>query len=358
MYLQSQKDSHVPPIHARISMTPHDPITIVGNAGFLESSSGVRSGNGDPTDPYIISDWEINATNNIGIYIFGTDVYFIIRNVTINSSAQNNDGILLDVVSNAIIHNVTISDCDTGIAITRVSSSIEIDESSISNSSDHGIVTQYGAASYVNITKNTIYANGGTGIALGSTSHFNVVSNNVSTNDTSSGGRRAVTLIDGANGVVTGNNLTAIYDEALYCSNSQNVIVATNRFSSVWGYGVSLTSCSGFLVYRNNFMGVPPQAFDNAGPENEWNSSYPTGGNFWIDYTGIDEKSGPDQDQSGKDGIGDTDYVIDSNTIDHYPLNMSGPVEPIPEFPTLLLPMISVLALLFAIVRRSHRKEF
>jgi len=359
LLLQSQKDASTPPVPARILAQPHDPILIVGNADFElpEDQSGVRSGSGDPTDPYIISDWAINATGGVGVYIIGTDVNFIIRNVTVNSSAQDNDGILFEGVSNARIFNVTISDCHTGIALISGCSWIEIDSSSISNSADFGIVTQFGGASYVNITGNRIYANGATGIALDNTAHFNVISNNVSTDDLSSSGRRAVTLVNCASGIVTGNNLTAVYNEALFASACQGVVVATNRLSAVWSYCISLTSCSGFLIYYNNFMGASPQAYDNWGPENAWNASYPIGGNFWIDYAGEDKHSGVDQNENGPDGIGDTPYLIDLNTTDHYPLNKTGPVEPIPEFPALLLPMISVLALLFAVIRRSPGRK-
>ena len=37
-----------------------------------------------------------------------------------------------------------------------------------------------------------------------------------------------------------------------------------------------------------------------------WDNGYPTGGNYWSDYAGSDTHSGPNQDQSGADGIGDT----------------------------------------------------
>jgi len=49
----------------------------------------------------------------------------------------------------------------------------------------------------------------------------------------------------------------------------------------------------------------------------EWNDNYPSGGNYWDDYTGIDLKSGPNESQPGSDGIGDTPYVIDGNNVDH-----------------------------------------
>jgi len=53
---------------------------------------------------------------------------------------------------------------------------------------------------------------------------------------------------------------------------------------------------------------------------NVWNDGYPSGGNYWSDYTGVDEKSGPNQDQPGSDGIGDTPYFIDGYNQDRYPL--------------------------------------
>lgn len=53
---------------------------------------------------------------------------------------------------------------------------------------------------------------------------------------------------------------------------------------------------------------------------NEWDDSYPSGGNYWSDYTDVDLKSGLDQDQHGNDGIGDTPCVIDVDNVDRYPL--------------------------------------
>jgi hypothetical protein len=51
-----------------------------------------------------------------------------------------------------------------------------------------------------------------------------------------------------------------------------------------------------------------------------WDDGYPSGGNYWSDYRGVDLYSGPYQNETGSDGIGDTPYVIDENNVDHYPL--------------------------------------
>jgi nitrous oxidase accessory protein NosD len=46
-----------------------------------------------------------------------------------------------------------------------------------------------------------------------------------------------------------------------------------------------------------------------------WDDGYPFGGNYWSNYTGIDEYSGPSQNETSSDGIGDTPYVVDENKL-------------------------------------------
>ena len=52
----------------RSSYTQHDPIYIHGNDDFT-SENGVTGGSGTSNDPYIIEDWDINASSQDGIFL-------------------------------------------------------------------------------------------------------------------------------------------------------------------------------------------------------------------------------------------------------------------------------------------------
>ncbi len=79
-------------------------------------------------------------------------------------------------------------------------------------------------------------------------------------------------------------------------------------------------------IYHNSFINNTVQAYDDT-DANHWNSTYPTGGNYWSDYNGTDTMFGPWQDQTGPDGIGDTPYnntcgqgIQGGMAEDYYPL--------------------------------------
>jgi hypothetical protein len=84
--------------------------------------------------------------------------------------------------------------------------------------------------------------------------------------------------------------------------------------------GVAISSLSSNnLLYHNTFINNTQNAED-AGINN-WYNGYPSGGNYWDDYTGVDNFQGPAQDIPGSDGIGDTSYLIpDGSNQDLYPL--------------------------------------
>jgi len=94
----------------------------------------------------------------------------------------------------------------------------------------------------------------------------------------------------------------------------------------VFGGATEYFDSSNNTIYHNNFVNNTNQVYQEENFNNTWNEVYPSGGNYWSDYNGTDLYSGPYQNITGSDGIGDTPYVIDANNIDHYPLmNLYSP---------------------------------
>ena len=85
------------------------------------------------------------------------------------------------------------------------------------------------------------------------------------------------------------------------------------------GTGIMLLG-SDNVIYHNNFVDNEQQAYGCPGSPNFLDYGYPTGGNYWSDYNGVDWYKGPYQNETGSDGIGDSPYVISGDNIDRYPL--------------------------------------
>jgi len=78
-------------------------------------------------------------------------------------------------------------------------------------------------------------------------------------------------------------------------------------------------------VYQNNFINNTQQVLPIPDPFLTMDNGYPSGGNYWSDYNGTDSYSGPYQNITGSDGIGDTPYIINGSIIDRYPLMKAIP---------------------------------
>jgi hypothetical protein len=114
-----------------------------------------------------------------------------------------------------------------------------------------------------------------------------------------------------------GNNIesSAWAGMILYQNSNNNSIVGNNITRNRDGVSVMSDSLNN-SIYHNNFGNNTNQAL---APLAFWDDGYPSGGNYWSDYTGVDNHSGPHQNETGSDGIGDTPYAIDENNQDKYP---------------------------------------
>ena len=119
----------------------HEPIYINGNDDFVVGQNGVVSGSGTEIDPYIIENWDINASSANGIEIRNTSLHFIIRNCLIHDgriSYYPNDGIYFCNLSKGKIDNVTLYNNGCGIHLNH-SSNISLESCAINGSGGHGI---------------------------------------------------------------------------------------------------------------------------------------------------------------------------------------------------------------------------
>lgn len=105
-------------------------------------------------------------------------------------------------------------------------------------------------------------------------------------------------LVLSHNNVFSENVITTTYHGISLSESSHSTI--TRNFFMENTVGLILSSLSSDnLIYHNNFLNNSEHASD-AG-SNNWDNGYPSGGNFWDDYTGSDDNG---------DGIGDIPYDI------------------------------------------------
>ena len=141
---------------------------------------------------------------------------------------------------------------------------------------------------------------------------------------------------------VENSSLTGMPAAGIYASFQPNLTIDGNVISGS-PIGISVQSSEPLTITRNEISGNQKgiavnyvvvssihdnqllnnaiQALDDAAA-NHWNAAWPAGGNYWTDYMGTDQCSGPQQNDcaAGPDGYGDQPYAIDADTVDSYPL--------------------------------------
>jgi parallel beta-helix repeat protein len=196
----------------------------------------------------------------------------------------------------------------------------------------------------VEFGRNLIYAKGADGITFYDLQPFGYemynyslfcmgdfsVYNNVITSD---GSHSGITCSEGSGGFDMNvyDNASALVGDFEFAGNDisftycglsfYTVRDAVVRNNTVWNnaYGVYLSNSGGNCIYHNNFVNNTIQTYVTFNYTNTWDNGYPSGGNYWSDYTDVDNSKGQYQNETGSDGIWDHPYVINANNTDRYP---------------------------------------
>jgi parallel beta-helix repeat protein len=273
----------------------------------------------------------LTLKNNLqGLLLFST----MNSQMTNNIIANNCDGFRLCKSSNNTISGNNITEKEFGILLEE-SSDNEISCNNISGSmtSTNEIGIYAWDSSNNSIFGNNITNNWYDGIGLDSCSNNSVCDNNIV-------GSAGGIYVDGSFNTISGNHITGSDWSGIFMVGSNNSIsgniIANNRIgidllysanNSVsrnsivanYEFGVIFYGSSNNSIYHNDFIDNTAQA-RSIDSINDWDDGYLSGGNYWSDYTNADICSGPYQNETGSDGIGDTPCTIDAYNQDNYPL--------------------------------------
>ena len=327
--------------------------------------------------------------NYIGIYIIYTNRSRILQNEVINSAIMsiyalfwcwsnsfvNNTirgdpysphGIHLEYCANNTIEGNVVEGCSLGIyAHSRISISFgdivtgnkvldnrvgigyhgicnnRINNNLVANCSHTGISISESSGNIIkmNDLRNNIYNFGVSGQRLehfqqdidisnyinGKPIYYLINQTNLMIDSSSFGGVGFLALINCKNITVKGLKLENNRQGILLAYTTNCSIIENTMLNNL--YGIALVNSSGNHIYHNNFVDNENGIW-NYYSNNSWHNPYPSGGNYWSDYAGFDLYSGPYQNETGRDCIGDTPYTIDENNQDLYPLIYPYPIDP------------------------------
>jgi parallel beta-helix repeat protein len=192
--------------------------------------------------------------------------------------------------------------------------------------------------------------------ATGSDKGINVISNNnVLIGNTASNNKYGIYLVSSCNNLLSSNSADSNERYGIYLVTNSNSNTLKGNTVSNNGYGVRIQNSNNNLVFQNDLANNP-----NAGSTggNQWDNGAGTG-NHYSDY----DESGEGCSDNNKDGICDSPHdILGGSDVDRYPLvSWTQPPTPtttptaqeIPEFPTIALPVFSVIVVLFVLNRRK-----
>ena len=238
-----------------------------------------------------------------------------------NISDNVEAGIRIDSSDNNTISHNTIAHNDFGISQWPSLNNV-VEGNIIKNNTKDGI--WLGGSGNI-ITRNAVIKNT-RGMNIHG-DHNTIYRNNVSNNTDI-----AILLPAACNNTISDNNIERnqwgiLLGQWEGVNSTYNTITGNNIANNNFA-GIGMDHAFNNRIYHNNIINNARQAWISNSSDNVWDNGYPSGGNYWSDYSGVDLCSGPHQNLTGSDGIGDTQYVIDSSNTDRYPLMKPYPWGP------------------------------
>ena len=240
---------------------------------------------------YWVNRRDCRVPADVGYLAIVNSSNILVENLSLKNNGQ---GVLLAYSKNCVIENASFSSNIRGIHMV-VSDNNTVAWNNISHNVKSGILLI--CSSYNKLVGNDVIRNGW-GIFLSFSSILTQRSN--------------YNMVSGNN---VENNCYGIFLSAAQNNNISGNKIFRNEF------GVQVSESSNNLLFHNNIIdnAVSVVVFDDLS-NNTWDDGYPSGGNNWDDYSGVDVYCGPDQDEAGGDWIGDKRYVINEKNEDRYPL--------------------------------------
>ncbi len=295
---------------------------------YLSQRTGLALSGIDIGELLVAGCSHLNAANlsteggDIGIEVgFSSDVQ-LGPNVTISNAGEG-----LRVVSSTRVQFIEGSILETGVgAIFDRSTDLRVSGSKFSApfalAAIPGDSIQVLASDRVNISEN-VMRHHLSGLGLYGASNVSVVGNVISLD-------AAGLVVEGSRDLLVVDNLLAQDATGLQVEVLTNATFAGNGIEAT-AFGANVSDSSALRFVHNAFLNDALNALDTNGTSDSWDGGYPTGGNFWSNYSGVDQCSGSLQNVcTGPDGIGDTPYAFETGATDHYPLMRAPALADVP----------------------------
>ena len=261
---------------------------IIDGAGHILDGTGTAYG----VSKGIVISYSSNVTiknTEIKGFFQGIQLWYSLENeISTNNITDGGHAVDLWHSSNNIVSGNNMVNQSQYIVDLDYSSNNVLSRNNITTSSYFNAVFILYESSSNSISENVMVGNlmNGEGIVLHWSSNNSICGNSISNC------RRGIQLAYSNNNSLSRNSVTN--------STYQGIYLEETSYNSIYHNSFSNNSDQVYVEYRY----VDPSI-------NVWDDGYPSGGNYWSDYTDVDFNN---------DGIWDHPYIIDADNQDRYPL--------------------------------------